>query len=229
MTSTSLDTLDLNWAIQRLPQKLKDIAKKEDWKNSIFIGGGYLRSIVSGEPINDIDVFVKSKKDAEHLALLLSDEKTIRIETENAFTIKREGSIPIQVISRWTFDTPESVFKSFDFTICSAIVYFNQETNKWESVCDPRFYVDLAAKRLVYKSPERNEDEGGSLLRVLKYYQRGYRIPLDSLGLVIARIVKRLEVDKVNMSDEFATGKIITGLLVEVDPNLPIDSNSTRN
>ena len=68
--------------------------------------------------------------------------------------------------------------------------------------------------------PQRNEDAGGSMLRVLKYYQKGYRIPLDSLGMVIARLTKAFDASKIDLKNEFETSKIITGLLRQVDPNV---------
>ena len=89
---------------------------------------------------------------------------------------------------------------------------------EWESLIDDRFYSDLAGKRLVYCSPKRNEDAGGSFLRVLKFYQRGYRIPLDSMGAVIARLVGGVRMDQVNGEEQLA--KVLTGLLREVDPNV---------
>ncbi len=59
------------------------------------------------------------------------------------------------------------------------------------------------------------------MLRVLKYYQKGYRIPLDSLGSVIARLIRDLEIDRVGgLRNEEQVGHVITGLLVEVDPNI---------
>ena len=78
----------------------------------------------------------------------------------------------------------------------------------------------MASKRLVYRSPARNEDAGGSMLRVLKYYQKGYRIPLDSLGAVIARLIHKLDNERVPLSDQKAVAHIITGLLREVDPDI---------
>ena len=89
---------------------------------------------------------------------------------------------------------------------------------KWSSFCDDRFYIDLASKRLIYRKPIRNEDAGGSMLRVLKYYQKGYRIPLDSLGSVIARLIHNLDTDRQPLNDEIGVANIITGLLREVDP-----------
>lgn len=212
-----LDRQDLRWAITRLPYKLKKLMQEdEDWKGQIFVGGGYLRSIVSGEKINDVDVFVSSKDKAELLANKIAKDKKDIYETDNAFTILR-SKITIQIIHRWVFDKPEDVSKSFDFTICCAVIYFDKE---WRSFCDERFYIDLASKRLIYRSPERNEDAGGSMLRVLKYYQKGYRIPLDSLGAVIARLTKELDPNKIDVTDELAVGKVLTGLLREVDPSI---------
>ena len=88
----------------------------------------------------------------------------------------------------------------------------------WDSYCDERFYIDLASKRLIYRHPIRNEDAGGSMLRVLKYYQKGYRIPLNSLGGVIARLVIALNKDKININNEEDVTMVLTGLLKEVDP-----------
>lgn len=210
-----LDIQDLKWALQRLPLSLKTAMKEPEWKGNIFVGGGYLRSIVANETINDVDVFVKSKKDAELLAYKLCFDKKDVIKTDNAYTIK--GKMVIQIIHRWLFEKPEDVSNSFDFTICCAVIYYDEN---FDSFCDDRFYIDLAAKRLVYRCPVRNEDAGGSMLRVLKYYQKGYRIPLNSLGNVIARLVKSLDNSKSDMTNEEQIGKVITGLLREVDPEI---------
>ena len=213
-----LDKHDLKFSVMRLPKKLKDIMMNSDWKDKVFIGGGFLRSIVSRDPINDIDIFCSSKENAEILTYKLAERKDNIIKTDNAYTIKEKT--PLQIIHRWNFDTPEKVCDSFDFTICSSIIFFNFENKTWDSICDDRFYIDLAAKRLVYRSPIRNEDAGGSFLRVLKYYQKGYRIPLDSMGAVIARLVKEIDTNKVDLQEEKSVAKIITGLLREVDPDI---------
>jgi hypothetical protein len=211
-----LDIQDLKWAIQRCPKNLQKLMKDPEWKNAIFIGGGYLRCTVANEPINDVDVFVKSEKEAELLAYKLCDDKRDVIKTDNAYTVK--GKLIIQIIHRWCFERPEDVSNSFDFTICCAVIFFDGE--RFDSFCDDRFYIDLAAKRLVYRCPVRNEDAGGSMLRVLKYYQKGYRIPLNSLGDVIARLVKALDTDKLDIKNESQVGKVLTGLLREVDPDI---------
>lgn len=216
--NNKLDIFDLKFAVQRLPNNLIDLIKRTEWKDNLFIGGGYLRAIIAKEPINDIDIFCSNPKETELAAHILCKDKSQIIKTDNAYTIK--DKIPLQLIHRWSFKNPKDVCDSFDFTICSAAIFFNFETKNWDSFCDERFYTDLAAKRLVYRSPQRNEDAGGSLLRVLKYYQRGYRIPLDSLGKVIARLVKELDMERLSIKDEPEVSKILTGLLREVDPNI---------
>lgn len=212
----NLDAQDLRFAVMRLPSNLKKLMMDKDWKGSIFIGGGYLRSVITNEKVNDIDVFVKSEKEAELLAFKLAYDKKDVHKTDNAYTIR--GNTIIQIIHRWVFEKPEDVGNSFDFTICCAVIYF--ENDKFESYCDDRFYIDLAAKRIMYRSPVRNEDAGGSMLRVLKYYQKGYRIPLFSLGKVVARLISGIDKKRVDINDEYAMAHVITGLLREVDPDI---------
>lgn len=214
-----LDRQDMIWALRRIPKELKDLMEEPEWQGKIFVGGGFLRSIVADEPINDVDVFVGSKETAELLALKLAKEKRDVFTTDNAFTI-RGLKLPVQIIHRWVFDDCEGVADSFDFTVCCAAFCFSPVGKQWTSWCDDRFYIDLAAKRLVYRSPVRNEDSGGSMLRVLKYYQKGYRIPLNSLGAVVARLIKDIDTDKCPLDNEKATSHLITSMLVEVDPSI---------
>lgn len=207
-----LDKFDLNFCVNRLPKKLVEVIKNA--KTKLFIGGGYIRGIIAQEKINDIDLFVSTKEDAAVFAGLLSHSPKDIYKTENAYTIR--APLPLQIIHRWVFEKPEDISLSFDFTICCAVIWYENE--QWHSFCDDRFYMDLASKRLVYRCPDRNEDAGGSMLRVLKYYQRGYRIPLDSLGAVIARLMRSVKMDAIDSEETLA--KVLTGLLQEVDPNI---------
>lgn len=211
----SLDNMDLYWAVRRLPKRLKDVMTAGTFGGKIFVGGGYLRAVVSGEEINDVDIFVESKEMAEALIKLLKKDDEKVFSSENAFTLP--GKMAIQIIHRWTFTTKEQLCHSFDFTICQAAIEYSCLEKKWSSYCHERFYVDLASKRLVYTSPVREEEAGGSMLRVLKYYQKGYRIPIDSLGDVMARVFAKVRESDCCPEDY---GKVITGLLREVDPNV---------
>lgn len=211
---------DLKWIVRRMPIKLVKVMMAEA---GLVLGGGFIRSCIANEKINDIDLFVESKERAEYITGVLKTAFGCNVvKTDNANTI-RANPYTIQVIHRWVFEKPEDIVKSFDFTIACAAVWF-QKTEPysggvWQSLINDRFYADLAAKRLVYLSPIRNEDAGGSILRVLKFYQAGYRIPLDSFGNVIARLVGAVDFDK-TPPDEASVGRVITGLLREVDPSL---------
>jgi len=183
--------------------------------NRLFLAGGFIRSCIANEQINDVDLFVPSVEEGESLATRLAADDESRIHrTVNALTIKGHRPV-LQVITRWTFDRPEDAIASFDFTIASAAIW--HDGTIWRSTCHADFYADLAARRLVYLSPDREEEPGGTMLRVLKFYQRGYRIPLDSFGAVIARLHCAVR-DEPLASNEAGAAKILTGLLREVDP-----------
>lgn len=242
MTTTALSTHplswhDLQWCLRRAPREL--LSAMKHFGPEVMVAGGYVRSCVTNEPINDIDCFVPSKEKALILAMrLVGGDNTCIYTTPNAFTLKGFKT-PIQIIHRWLFADPQSAILSFDFTIARGAFWWAKgtplvdaatgkttETGQWQSICDARFYADLAGKRLIYCNPVRIEEAGGSLLRVLKFYQRGYRIPLDSLGDVIARLMSGVRVSDVTNKgdsdhcDESQLSKVLTGLLREVDPNI---------
>lgn len=228
---------DLQWCLRRAPREL--LLAMKHFGAEVMVAGGYVRSCVTNEPINDIDCFVPSAEKALLLAMRLVGGDDTRIyKTDNAYTLKGFKT-PIQIIHRWTFTDPQSAILSFDFTIARGAFWWKKselvvnaatnetmKTGEWQSICDSRFYADLAAKRLIYCNPIRIEETGGSLLRVLKFYQRGYRIPLDSLGDVIARLMSGVRLEDVTNKgesgkcDEAQLSKVLTGLLREVDPNV---------
>lgn len=211
-----LHSYDLQRLTNLLPKKLVEAMKNETLP-VIYVGGGCIRSVVTGEPVNDIDIFTSSLAAADTLVTYLQEDFET-VVTDNATTIK--APLPLQIIHRWTFENVERVVDSFDFTVCCAAIVYNRTMKKFESYTHPDFYADLAAKRLTYLQPIRNEDAGGSIIRVLKYYQKGYRISLQSLAHVIARLVKGIDVNRIEngLKDEREVGLIINGLLKEVDP-----------
>ena len=231
-----LDRMDLALAVRRLPKKVRELLKKHGPK--LFLAGGYLRSVITSERVSDIDLFCHSKEYAAALAKEISPKDgPPPYQTDNAITVKLKP-FAVQFVHRWTFDNAVQALDSFDFTIAQAAIWWdpvgpNQEVQRWSSICSHRFYSDLAAKRLMYTAPDRQEAPGGSMLRVLKFYQRGYRIPLDSLGAVIARLGMGVLHDEVTIlgedgpssgwADESRATKVITGLLREVDPDIDAD------
>ena len=246
---------DFQWCLRRTPRRVLELLKEKP--GAVFVGGGFVRAVIANEPVNDIDLFTTDKDSATAAARFLLDLKEGQDAgrkihaTDNAFTVKGLR-MPVQIIHRWTYTTPEQLMTSFDFTIAMAGFWWEKtgedivvqgvdgttvttqvtKVGKWHSICDDHFYEDLAGKRLRYTSPQRNEDAGGSMLRVLKFYQRGYRIPLDSLGAVMARLTNAVKLEQFEAighgGDRFGTDQererewawILTGLLREVDPNI---------
>lgn len=217
---------DLAWSLQRCPKRVLEEMKASGPK--VFVAGGFIRSIIAQEPINDVDMFTSSKTDAQALAFRLSQREpgaknTPQIhETDNAYTLT-DFKPTVQIIHRWNFDSPALCVESFDFTIAKAAFWWD---SGWKSYVDIRFYKDLAGKRLIYTAPVRDEEPGGSMLRVLKFYQKGYRIPLDSLGAVVARLVGKVEMDKIKGTGpekEYQLKRVLTALLLEVDPSVDPD------
>lgn len=208
-----LSKYDVTWAARGLPLALRTAIMKLP-PGDLVIAGGYLRAKIAGERVNDIDLFVRDRSFAMQYAKQLAGKRKIH-ETENALSFS-VGRHRVQIIQRWVYGHPGELLQSFDFTIAMAGIWYTG--SEWTSLAHPNFYSDLAAKRLVYTTPNRNEDAGGSMLRVLKFYQRGYRIPLDSLGAVIARIA--LGASLGSDDTEQVWGKVLTALLREVDPEI---------
>jgi hypothetical protein len=196
-----------------------------------MLAGGFIRACVANEELQDVDLFAPDADTAGLYAKILAGDNGTVWTSVNAHTVRRpDVALPIQVIHRWAYTTAEELAESFDFTVAKSVVWClgrrDPATHRtgWASVTHSDFYADLAAKRLVYTAPKRNEDAGGSMLRVLKFYQRGYRIPLDSLAAVTARLVAGAakNVDLVELDGatfrEDAVAAVLTGLLHEVDP-----------
>lgn len=215
---SKLRPYDLAFCVSRLTKGTKKLLKAHP---DLIVAGGFIRAVVANEQINDIDVFSPSLEKAEEAlktyCFYTGAESRSVIRTDNAFTVNAEN-LPVQFIHRWVFSSIDAVLKSFDFSIASAAVFWNAATQSWDSAVHEDFYPDLAAKRLIYLAPIRHEDAGGSMLRVLKFYQRGYRIPLESLGKVIARLIAGVEQRGVSIDNQELTSKIVTGLLRQVDP-----------
>jgi hypothetical protein len=205
---------DLRHVVSRLPKDVRNLLKDN---RDTYLAGGFIRAVVAGEVPNDIDLFGDSKSRLEQIASTFCEgrEGSRLHKSQNAVTILTPARMPVQFITRWTFLVPRQCADSFDFTVCKSVVWFSHGV--WKSICDDRFYQDLAARRLTYTSPIRDEEAGGSMLRAIKYVKRGYSIQPASLGAVIARLSDKVRDSGVN------SAMVITGLLREVDPMLALD------
>lgn len=222
-----LTNQDLHFVVRRLPKDVARLIKDR----GLILAGGFIRELIARGEVKDIDLFGKSReqlgKAAEELAKLRPGTKTHY--SENATTLLTSGSLPIQFIKRWVFETPDDCRASFDFTVCQAAIWYDQQTCSWRSVTHEAFYSDLAARRLTYTSPVRNEEAGGSALRMVKFLARGYTVQVDSIGSAMARLFAAVRTSRVDTTDEEAVAYNLTGLLREVDPLLAMDGHNALN
>ena len=217
---------DLHNVMLRLPKDVTELMKQ----HGLMLGGGFIREVVAGLPPNDIDLLGPSEDRLKLAATEFyhSRKKEARVlETKNAITHVAPPRTTVQFITRWTFEEPLPLVESFDFTVCQAVVYWvpgeGNAPGRWESLIGDRFYSDLASRRLTYTTPNRHEDAGGSMLRMRKFLGRGYHISADDLAAVMARVVSRIDLDKLGRGGEEEFTFLIRGLLREVDPLLVID------
>lgn len=214
--TTTLARRDLQNIIPRIPRDIRALMKE----NVLFLGGGFLRSTIQSEPPSDIDLFGPDTARLREQAKKLADDRGGKMhETDNAFTVLATGRTPVQFIHRWLYKTPDRLIQEFDFTIARAVIWWKNGT--WSSLCDNDYYADVAARRLVYCKPEREEDVGGSLMRVRKFLRNGYFIKAEDLGLVVARLCSTIDFTKIENADHLE--KAVIGKLREVDPLIVVD------
>jgi len=208
---------DVCFIVSRLPKDIRDLLVKYP---TLMVAGGFIRSTIAGERVSDIDIFGPGKDMLKYAAQEIALNRKGRIhETDNAITVLTSSRMPLQFITRWLYETPTGLVESFDYTICQAVI--GLQDKKWVGYCSDMFYPDLAARRLNYTAPDRNEDAGGSILRMRKFLSKGYTIQANSMAKVIARLVYKIDFSKVTTEKEIA--RILVSLLREVDPLTVID------
>ena len=213
----TLNVHDVNYVLNRLPKDVLNRLMHEP----LFLAGGFIRAVIANEEVSDIDIF--GKGDITSIAEgLAADWEGKAHYTGNAVTVLAPPRTPVQFITRWQYPTAEELMSKFDFTIVQAVIW--REDDKWHSLCADSFYMDLAAKRLVYTNPQRDEEVGGSLLRAIKYTKRGYRIQMPSLAAVVVRLLRGTEFESpIQNVDQDTATHVVSGLLREVDPMNVVD------
>lgn len=199
--------------------------------SGLILAGGFIRAAVAGEKISDIDLFISSAEQAENLSVRLAEMRNCRRHvTPNAITICGGDGPKVQFIYRWTFVDPRDAVKSFDFSISRAAVWYDDFYSDLDGICDVRFYRDLAARRLTYMAPERNEDAGASLLRMRKFLARGYTISAYEMAKVVARMVVKMSHNHRKELAEAAepdVADVLTHYLRLIDPSTAGNNSPT--
>lgn len=135
-----------------------------------FIAGGALTSAFTGRDIKDVDLYFKDLQAFKAAIEMAYDDGLWCVSaTDRAVTFVQGKSI-IQLMHFDFFPTAEAVFDAFDFTVCMAAYDLDSK----EFLFHESFMKHAAQRFLRFHSGTRYPF--GSLLRVLKYQERGYSI-----------------------------------------------------
>lgn len=164
--------------------------------HEVMISGGLWTSAFTGEEVNDVDCYFKSK---EHLVNFLKDldhlsEYNLYINsvTDKSMTVVGLG-FPLQLIYFQYFDKVKDIFKTFDFTINMC----GWDCGKEKLYKDKSFFADLAQKRLRFN--KGTAFPLISALRVDKYKDRGYEISRSEMLKILLEVSKL----KLDTKEEF--------------------------
>jgi len=179
----------------------------------LIVAGGLVRAVLGAEPPKDVDVFGPSvellTKAAEELA---KARRVPVIHSERCLTVPRSrGMLPVQFITGFARATPQETLAAFDFTVCQGALWFLNDVPV--GLLGPRFYRDLAARRLVFIG---SEVPGGSLLRAQRYIARGYRCSVHTFAKLLTSLYKSAGFEAVETDEE--REREMLRVLVEVDP-----------
>lgn len=183
--SLELTTHETGRVLDKLPPDV--VGQLRDNSGQIVLAGGFIRDVLAGEAPKDIDLFVSSstKRIATKVANALASRPGRNlVTTENAHTITGMSPTP-QIVYRWQFSHPSQVIDLFDFEVCKAAIWYDAVSSSWVSKIAPRFREDLRDRRLTYSPPVVSDHKTDSLLRVLKFYARGYEINYLSLAQIL--------------------------------------------
>jgi hypothetical protein len=149
-----------------LGEDLYDLLKRYE----AIIAGGMITSLFCNREINDIDVYFRNEDSIiDFLCEVWEDQKWVAIQTKKA-TLLVYDDIKLQLIHFNYFETPQDIFKTFDFTVCMGAFDFKTE----EFVLHDDFLKHNSQRILKFNSSTTFPIV--SLLRVQKYQEKGYTI-----------------------------------------------------
>lgn len=150
-------------------------------KYNCYLAGGAITSIFTNNDINDFDLFFRHKEDIAHF--LHEESYGTNFKSDYAITIAKDGKT-IQLIYKKEYPTAQDVLNSFDFSVCMGCYDFSTE----EFVLGDTFLEDLASKSIHFNP--KTDSPIMSLIRVKKYINKGYDIPVPEmfkLGFTISQ------------------------------------------
>lgn len=148
----------------------KAVRAASGWHKGGFVAGGAITSVFTAQPINDADIYFKSRAAFEYAVFqAYEDGKWCVDASKRAVTFSDGGRIE-QLMHFDFFPTAWDIFRAFDFTINMAALDLDSN----EFVFHDDFLKHCSQRFLRFNKGTRYPL--ASATRVLKYQQRGYTI-----------------------------------------------------
>lgn len=159
-----------------------------------YIAGGCMRSYFAKEPINDIDLFFKDRKNAVKCLIRLR-KVGYRLIFSNKNAVKlvkyekdKKSKSFIDIVKRY-YNSAEETILDFDFSVCK-IAYDTKTKQFYHS---KNSFVDICTKKLAI--PDINYGNPiGSLKRFQKYIKNGY-YACNGTILTIAKSINSIDMN----------------------------------
>lgn len=154
-----------------------------------FAAGGAVTSVFTGKPINDVDVYFKSREAFEYaVADAYENSWWCVSSSKRAVTFSDNGGTPVQFMHFDFFPTAQDIFDAFDFTAVMGALDF--DTGEFAFHDD---FLKHNSQRLLRFHPGTRYPLA-SATRVLKYQDRGYAIGKGDI-LKIALASRKVKID----------------------------------
>lgn len=135
-----------------------------------FIAGGALTSVFTGQPINDVDIYFKTKEAFIDAVRSAYGSGLWCVAASDRAVTFAQGDDIVQLMLFDFFEDANEIFDAFDFTACMAAYDVDAES----FVFHRDFFKHNAQRHLSFHSGTRYPF--GSLLRTIKYRERGYKL-----------------------------------------------------
>ena len=210
-----LTAAQVGQATPHLPTFLIEILERPEFKEKVFIAGGFLLSSLHKCNSTDVDLWCRDGETTDALIAELNQEcGPYDVTTDRAKTWRMDGFVrvnAVQVITKYFFSDAEEVLNNFDYTIVMAAIWYDGE--RWKGICHERFVVDNEENRLVFAQQAFKFDNWlyGAILRSYKFSNRGYRMTGGSLSKLLDEVGQEYERD-INLDMDAYEGKFGKGL-----------------
>jgi hypothetical protein len=139
-------------------------------QHKCYIAGGTITSLFCNRDINDIDIYFRNEQSLiDFICDVWDDNQYVIAHTKKATLIKY-GNVDIQLIHFGYFDSTQSIFDTFDYTVCMGA--FDFATEEFTLHDD---FLQHNSQRIL-KFNKSTAFPIVSLLRVQKYRDKGYTI-----------------------------------------------------